>query len=443
MNQARSTLHVKGLDCPNEVDSLSAALRGQAGVTGLVFDLIHGTMTVDYDDQVIDPESLVRLVRERTGMEASLVGQIEPLATSWWSRYEGWVLTLGSGLALAAGVGVSWLGPALGLSSPLTHGVARWCFGLAVIVGGIGLFPRAARNLRHLRFDIDVLMGLAIVGAMILGEWDEAATVAFLYGLSESLEALSLERARRSIRALLELAPATAERIEADGSVERVPASQVRRGDRLLVRAGDTIPVDGAVAVGRSSVDQKTITGESIPVIREVGDPVYAGTVNGDGTLEVTASGPVGDAVISRVVAQVRASQAGRAPIERRISRFAAVYTPLVIGLSLLVMVAPPLFTLASGGFHEWEWGVWREWFGRALVVLVTACPCALVIATPVAVVCGLAAAARGGVLIRGGEFLEELGRLRAIAFDKTGTLTQGQPDVVEVVCAPGQSDQR
>jgi Cd2+/Zn2+-exporting ATPase len=443
MNRARCTLQVQGLDCPTEVDSLSAALRGQAGVHGLTFDLIHGTMTVDYDDDVVDPESLARRVGERTGLPASVMGQTARSDPSWWSRYGGWVLTVGSGLAWAAGTAVSWIGLALGLESLIAHRAALLFFGLAVAVGGLGLFPRAARNLRRLRFDIDVLMGLAILGAMALGQWDEAATVAFLYGLSESLEGLSLERARRSIRALLELSPANAERIEADGSVHVVPASQLRRGDRVLVRAGDTIPIDGEVATGRSSVDQKTITGESVPVVREVGDPVYAGTINGDGTLEITASGPVGDAVISRVVAQVRASQAGRAPIERRIARFAAVYTPLVIGLSLLVMVVPPFVTLAGGGFHDWGMSVWREWFGRGLVVLVTACPCALVIATPVAVVCGLAAAARGGVLIRGGEFLEEIGRLRAIAFDKTGTLTQGRPDVIEVVCAPGQSDQR
>jgi Cd2+/Zn2+-exporting ATPase len=296
--------------------------------------------------------------------------------------------------------------------------------------------------LLHLRFDIDVLMGLAIVGAVALGQWDEAATVAFLYGLSEALEALSLDYARRSIRALLELTPPSAERIGGDGKTEKVPASAIKRGDRVLIRSGDTIPVDGIVSRGRSSVDQKTITGESVPVLREEDDPVYAGTVNGDGTLEVTASGPLGDALLSRVIAQVRAAQSGRAPIERRISRFAAVYTPIVIAVSLLVMLGPPLWAMATGGPGAVDAGLWREWFGRGLVVLVIACPCALVIATPVAVVCGLAAAARGGVLIRGGEFLEEIGRLRAIAFDKTGTLTRGEPDVVEIVCAAGQNDE-
>src|SRR5262249_50654124 len=202
-------------------------------------------------------------------------------------------------------------------------------------MGGTGLFPRGLRKVRRVRLDFDVLMGLAIVGAVALGQWDEAATVAFLYGLSEALEDLSLDRARRSIRALLDLSPPTAERIGADGTIQIIPASAVGTQDRILVRAGDTIPVDGTVVTGRSSVDQKTITGESVPIVREPGDPVYAGTVNGEGTLEIAAAGPVGDAVISRVVAQVRANQAGKAPIERRISRFAAVYTPMVVGVSL------------------------------------------------------------------------------------------------------------
>ncbi len=410
------------------------------------FDLINGIMTVDHVAGVVDPRVLARLITERTGMQASVQGEIEEAGgpagatESWWSRYGSWALTIGSGLMLAAGTAVSWLGPAIGLGESTAGRLATIGYVAAVVIGGIELFPKAARNLLRFRLDIDVLMALAVLGAMALGQWDEAATVAFLYGLSEALEGWSLERARRSIRALLDLSPQMAERIRSDGTTETVPASAVRAGDRILVRAGDTIPIDGAVASGRSSVDQKTITGESVPVERGPGDPVYAGTVNGEGTLEITASGPVGDALISRVVAQVRTSQAGRAPIERRISAFAAVYTPIVVGLSLLVMFGPPLLAVLSG--HGWDWNLFREWFGRGLVVLVIACPCALVIATPVAVVSGLAAAARAGILIRGGEYLEEVGRLRALAFDKTGTLTQGRPDVVEVVCAPGHEDE-
>jgi Zn2+/Cd2+-exporting ATPase len=298
------------------------------------------------------------------------------------------------------------------------------------------------RSLRQFRLDIDVLMGLAILGALALGQWDEAATVAFLFGLSETLESLSLERARRAIRKLLEIAPQTAERLGPDGVTERIPASGVRAGDRILIRAGDTVPIDGHVLTGRSGVDQKTITGESIPVECGPGDPVYAGTVNGEGTLEVEASGPLGDALVTRIVAMVREAQSGRASVERRITRFAALYTPVVVILSILVMLVPPLLVWASAGGSMPGWPTWYTWFYRGLVILVIACPCALVIATPVAVVSGLAAAARGGVLIKGGGFLEQIGRLRAIAFDKTGTLTLGQPDVVEVVSARAEHDE-
>jgi Cd2+/Zn2+-exporting ATPase len=441
MSQARTTLEVRGLDCPKEVDSLRRALQHEPGIAGLEFDLIHQSMTVDYQDGVIGPERISRLVAERTGMECSVRGQPSSSFSSWWSGREDWGLTGASGVALVLGLLCSWLGLRVGLSEQMAGWLARACYALAIIVGGLRLFPAAARNLTRFRFDIDVLMALAIVGACALGQWDEAATVAFLYGLSEALEAQSLERARRSIRALLQLTPPKAETIQPDGSVRVVEASEVRRGDRVLIRAGETIPVDGSVAAGSSSVDQKTITGESIPVFVETGDPVYAGTVNGEGTIQVAAAGPAGDALISRVVAQVRASQAGRAPVERRISAFARVYTPIVIGIAVLVMLAAPLAALAIAGPGAMSFSLWREWIGRGLVVLVIACPCALVIATPVAIVSGLAAAARRGVLIRGGAFLEEIGRLSVLAFDKTGTLTRGEPDVVEVVCAPGQND--
>ena len=238
MSQARIMLQVRGLDCPNEVAALCAALRDQEAINGLGFDLINGTMTVDYQAGALDPAGLARLIGERTGMQATVQGEPEGSGASWWSRYGEWVLTIGSGLALALGMAFSWLGPAMGLGSVAAGRLSVFGYAMSVVIGGVGLFPRAARNLLRLHLDIDVLMGLAILGAMALGQWDEAATVAFLYGLSEALEALSLDRARRSIRALLDLAPPTAERIGPDGSVQVVPAGQVRQGDRLLVRAG-------------------------------------------------------------------------------------------------------------------------------------------------------------------------------------------------------------
>ncbi len=441
MSEDRCTLGIPGLDCPNEIETLRQALAGEPGIAGLSFDLIHGTLTIDHDPELTDPDRLIAVITTRTGMRATKQGIPVPTA-SWWSRHERLVLTAGSGVALLSALSVASWGETLGLESSVEHRLTEVCYGLAIAIGGVGLFPRAIRNALKARLDIDVLMSLAVIGAVCLGEWDEAATVAFLYGLSELLESFSLERARRSVRALLEVAPTMAERIGDDGRTSATPASAITRGDRVLVRAGEVIPVDGEVTVGRSSVDEKTITGESVPTPREVGDFVHAGTVNGEGTLEVRADGPVSESVVARVVDQVRSARAGRAGVERRITRFAAVYTPIVVAVSLLVMVLPLVWTMVSSGWSGLDSGVVREWVNRGLVVLVISCPCALVIATPVAIVCGLAAAARRGILIRGGEYLEQVGRLSAIAFDKTGTLTSGRPDVVEVVCAAGAGGQ-
>ena len=432
MGQDRCTLKVRGLDCPAEVATLRAALAGVPGVAGLAFDTVGGTMAVEYCPARIDPPGLIRLVAERAGMQASesASGPGTPAegAEAPWYRDPRWLATAGSGVALGVGMACRWAaGP------PIAADVA---FGLAVVLGGIELVPRAVRAALQGRADIHGLMGLAVVGAVALGQWDEAATVAFLFGLSEAIEALSLRRARRAVRSLLEVAPETAERVEADGSVRVVDAREVRVGDRVRVRAGERIPVDGAVVEGRSEVDQKAITGESIPVPRGPGDEVFAGTVNGEGALDVEASRPLGEAVVSRIVEGVRAAQAGRAPAQRSIEKFAAWYTPWVVGLALAVAVGPPLVGLATGGSVAW-----RTWINRALVVLVTACPCALVISTPVAVVGALAAAARKGILVKGGQYLEAFGTLRVLAFDKTGTLTRGEPEVVEVVSASGRLD--
>jgi Zn2+/Cd2+-exporting ATPase len=423
MERARCTLKVHGLDCPNEMGPLRQALEGQPGVGNLGFDLVMGTLTVDYDPRVTDPARLVHLVGEKAKMRAELLRAPEVTISAPSFLQRDWP-TVAAGLALAAGAAISWGGgPNL---------LARLFYGLAIVAGLIELGPKAVRSARRWSLDIHVLMTLAILGAVLLGQWDEAATVAFLFGLSELIEGMSLERARRAVRALLEITPETAERVGADGTVQPIPAGQLRPGDRVRVRAGARVPIDGRVVAGRSSVDQKAITGESLPVFRETGDEVFAGSANGEGALEIEATRPLDDSVVARVVERVRAAQRGRTPAERSIERFAAIYTPSVVAIALLVMLMPPILFHAS----------WRTWFAHGLVVLVIACPCALVIGTPVAVVSALAAAARRGILIKGGEFLEEFGRLRVLAFDKTGTLTRGEPDVVEVVSTEGRADQ-
>ena len=422
MAQARCTLRVHGLDCPGEVPPIRAALEGFSGVLDLLFDPAAGSVTVDYDTSLVDPLALANRVSQKSGMRAEVaLAVVEPQPRPITK----WLPTIGSGVCLAIGMALSYLAYPVWL--------ARIAFGMAIVFGGVELVPRALRGLRNFRLDIHVLMALAVAGAIALGQWDEAATVAFLFGLSEALEGLSLERARRAVRSLLEITPDTAERIEADGHVHRVSASLILVGQKVRVRAGERIPVDGKIIAGRSSVDQKTITGESVPVPREVGDEVFAGTVNGDGALDIEATKLAGDSVVARIAEHVRQAQKGRAPTERAIEKFAAIYTPAVAILALLVMILPPLL---------WSGASWKEWFANGLVLLVIACPCALVIATPVAIVAALSSAARRGILIKGGEFLEEFGRLKVLAFDKTGTLTKGEPDVIEVVATDGQTNE-
>jgi Cd2+/Zn2+-exporting ATPase len=431
MDQDRCVLKVEGLDCPVEAAAVRSALEAAPGVGAITFDLGRGTVDVAFDATRTAPSSLARQVADSTGFPTTTA---EIATRDPRQGHHHGLGTLGrsivAGMALAAGLALDATG----------HGLAaRIAYLIAVATMTAQLLPRAVRAVASRRIDMNVLMVIALIGATALGQLDEAATVAFLFGVSELLESLSLERSRRAIRKLLEIAPERAELVEEDGTSREIEAQAVKVGDRVRVRPGDRIPVDGVVVVGRSSVDQKSLTGESSPVTRGVDDEVFAGTINGEGTLEITATRPLDDAVVTRIVASVRASQAGRAPIERSIDRFASVYTPIVLALAVLVMLGPPLAHLMLG----WPAGaeVWRRWALQGLVLLVIACPCALVISTPVAVVAGLASSARRGVLIKGGSYLEAVGRLRVLAFDKTGTLTSGEPSVVGVVPVGGHGD--
>ena len=275
------------------------------------------------------------------------------------------------------------------------------------------------------RPDMNALMTVAVIGALALGEYAESSVVVFLFSLGELLEALTMDRARGAVRALMALRPPEATRRTPQGE-ERVPVEALAVGDLVLIRPGERIPADGRVREGHSAVDQSPITGESLPVEKGVGDEVYAGTVNGPGALTVEVTRPASDSTLARIIHLVEEAQERRAPSQRLVDRFAAVYTPAVVAGAALVATVPPL--LGLGGLADWLY--------RALVLLVIACPCALVISTPVAVVSGLAAAARAGILIKGGLHLEELARLRAVALDKTGTLTVGEPRLVGGQCA-------
>ncbi|MDR1281933.1 MAG: cadmium-translocating P-type ATPase [Opitutaceae bacterium] len=328
---------------------------------------------------------------------------------------------IASGLCVTAALALEWghIGPA---------GAVTVVGAAGIVTGGWCLLPGAWQALRRLRPTIPLLVVLATVGAAIIGQWSEAATVVFLFGVAEWLEGWADRRSQRAARALLEIAPDSARIRTPDNRAEEVPTADVPIDAIVLVRGGERIPLDGVVTAGRSSVNQAPVTGESIPVDKQPGDTVFAGAINSEGLLEVRVTKVVGDTILARIIRLVQEAQAQRAPTQRFVDVFARHYTPWVTLLALLVFLVPPL--LAGGA--------WTVWLYRACVLLLIACPCALVISTPVGIVAGLTSLARRGVLVKGGAHLETIGRLRALAFDKTGTLTEGKPRVLDIVALPG-----
>jgi Cd2+/Zn2+-exporting ATPase len=303
-------------------------------------------------------------------------------------------------------------------------------FAIATLAGGLLVFPAAWKALLAKRLDMNVLMTVAVAGAWIIGEHGEAAAVVFLFSLSELLESWAATRARRAVKALLELSPPTAIVIAADGTERETAVAKVAIGAEIRIRSGSRVPLDGEVISGNSSVDQAPITGESVPVDKAPGDPVFAGTVNQEGSLTVRVTKAAGDSTLARIIQLVGEAEEQKPPTQRWVDRFAAIYTPAVFIVAILVAVLPPLVLGQA----------WNPWVYRALVLLVIACPCALVIATPVSIVSGLTALARRGVLVKGGIYLEAVGKLRALAVDKTGTITQGKPQVVGITEVGGIS---
>jgi len=321
-----------------------------------------------------------------------------------------------SGVLVGAGLVLQWLhlGPAW-LPTGLFVG--------AMAAGGWMLLPSAWKSLRRLRPDINLLMVIAACGASVIGEWAEAATVVFLFGVAEWLESWSDRRARRATSALLELAPETAQVRQLDGKLQERPVAEVPMNAVVLVQSGQRIPLDGIVLKGQSAVNQAPITGESVPVEKKPTDAVFAGTINGEGSLEIKVTKAANDTTLARIIRLVAEAQEAKAPAQRFVDSFARYYTPAVTVLALLVFLMAPL---VMGG-------TWAVWLYRACALLIIACPCALVISTPVSIVASLTALAGRGVLIKGGAHLESLARLKALAVDKTGTITEGKPRVLAV----------
>ncbi len=324
--------------------------------------------------------------------------------------------------AVGLGLAAAGAAPVL-LEAPLAElDLPGLVFVLAAAVGGWNFFPAAVRSARTLSLDMNFLMTVAIVGAVLLGEYLEAGAIAFLFSTAELLEVHAVDRARRSIRSLMDLSPRTATVVR-DGEEVTVEASEVEPGELVVVRPGEKIPADGTVRAGASAVDESAITGESMPVERSEGDEVFAGTRAVEGWLRVEVERAAGDTTLAHIIHLVEEAEAHKAPSERFVDRFARWYTPAVTVAAVLVAVLPPVAFGAE----------WTTWTVRGLTLLVVACPCALVISTPVAVISGITAGARNGVLVKGGNHLETMGDVEVVAFDKTGTLTHGHPELAEV----------
>ncbi len=385
------------------------------GVTRAILNFGAAKLTVE---GAFDPKAVIREAAQHDGALARLEGTPVVRATGWVHRFPELRMAV-AGLLILAGWGVGLIGGRTQMTIPL--------FAAAILIGGYATIRQGARALARFRFDMNGMMTGAVTGAALIGQWEEGAVVAFLYAVSNWLEGSTMDRARRSIRALMDLAPREA-RVRRNGAERIIPAEEVQVGDLLLVRPGEKLAVDGVIRAGDSALNQAPITGEAIPVDKGPGDQVYAGTLNGHAALEVEVTRRVHDTTLARIIHLVEKAQAQRAPSQQFVDRFARIYTPLVFGLALGLMVVP------SAAFGQ----PWTPWIYRGLALLIVSCPCALVVSTPVTVLSAIANAARHGVLIKGGAYLEELGRLKAIALDKTGTLTRGRPEVTDVIPLDG-----
>ncbi|MFN2745195.1 heavy metal translocating P-type ATPase [Bacillus sp. z60-18] len=400
--------NIEGMDCGSCAKSIENHFHTHPSVQHVSVNFSAGKMKIAHSGRV---EEIISEAA-KIGYKASLHSRSQPIQVKKGNKESGLIIM--SGLFIAFG----FIGSLTGVSAL----VSALLYAAAMVISGYKPVKSAFYAIKSRSLDMNVLMSAAAIGAALIGEWVEGATVIWLFAIGNFLQTKSIDRTRSSIRDLMDLAPPEAW-VKGNAEIMKRPVEEISIGETIIVKPGDKIPLDGEIIQGESSVNQAPITGESIPVDKVRGDKVYAGTINENGSLEIKVTKLVEDTTISKIIHLVEEAQEQKAPTEAFVDRFASIYTPVVFLLALAVMVLPPVV-----GF-----GAWGEWFYKGLELIVVACPCALVISTPVAIVSAIGNAAKNGVLIKGGTFLEVAGSIHAIAFDKTGTLTEGKPKVTEI----------
>jgi Cd2+/Zn2+-exporting ATPase len=416
----QTPIRILQMDCPTEETLLQKKLGGMAGVTQLEFNLMQRVLTVTHAPSAMEPIlDAVRSLGFTPEVASDTAHRDEPTpepVRPWWPLALGGIAAIGSEALQWAGA-PSWLVATLAV--------------VAVLASGLTTYQKGWIAIRNGNLNINALMSIAVTGALLIGQWPEAAMVMVLFTVAELIEAKSLDRARHAIRGLMQLTPERATVLQPDGNWLEVAAKSVPVGAQVRIKPGERIALDGRILSGCSSIDQAPITGESLPIEKSVGDEVFAGTINTSGSFDYSVTAMANGSTLARIIQAVEAAQGARAPTQRFVDQFARVYTPVVFALALLVAVVPPLLT----------GGTWLDWTYKALVLLVIACPCALVISTPVTIVSGLAAAARHGILVKGGVYLEQGRKLTWLALDKTGTLTHGKPVQTDCVVLNGYDE--
>ncbi len=405
------TLHITDMDCGDCASSIEHILNRMPGIINAAVNYAAEKMNVEFDRQKIAQDQIIKKVRQ-----LGYTVEEERKEKGWIQTHWELILAALCGVFLATGFAGEMV---LGFAKPIS--IAFYI--LTYLTGGYNAARHGVKAAMHFRFDVDFLMVVAALGAAVLGKWAEGGILLFLFSLGHGLEHYATDKARNAIRALGKITPKTAMAIR-DGQETEIAVDKLLRGDRVIVKPGARIPIDGKIQQGFSAIDESPITGESVPVEKQQDDPVFAGTVNGDGALEIVVTKLAKDTTLARIVEMVEEAQMRKSPTQRFTERFERIFVPIILGIVLLVISLPPLL----------GWLNWEVAFLRAMAVLVASSPCALAIATPSSVLSAIARAARSGVLIKGGVYLEKLGRIKAVAFDKTGTITEGKLQVTDII---------